>query len=134
MKLLFIDDCPQEKAIPFVNHLNHMHFDFSYEIAENVNDALIYIFTHLAEIDLIITDLGLPRYKDGSDYNSLNGLDILDELIRKDVSIPVIINSKTKIPTLKEYVDSYSKKNRLFLHVESLTVPCLENYIQKYIN
>jgi len=117
MKILFIDDFKQEKVIPLVNYLNHIQFNFSYEILENVNDALIYIFTHLDEIDLIITDLGLPRYKDGSDYDLLNGLDILDELIRKDVSIPVIVNSETKIPNICEYVDLYLKKGTQFSYI-----------------
>lgn len=134
MKILFIDDCPKEKVIPIIEHLKSKNINFSYEIVKSVTSAMKYIWpkpTKLnTEIDLIITDLGLPLYEDGSDYESLNGLNIIDELIRKDVSIPIIINSTTKTPNLTAYTDSYSKKNRLFFHVESLTGTWLENYIK----
>lgn len=138
MNILFIDDCPKEKVIPLIEYLKAKNIEFTYEIDECVNSAIKYIFpkfnTLNNEIDLIITDLGLPRYEDGSDYGLLNGLDIIDELIRKDVSIPVIINSATKIPNLHEYAKIYQKNNRFFSYVESLTGLWLENYITKYIN
>lgn len=134
MKILFIDDSPKGKVMPLIEYSKQQNIDFSYDIVENVNDAMVYIFTHLNEIDLIITDLGLPRYSDGSDYGLLNGLDIIDELIRKDVSIPVIVNSTTKIPNLLEYAKTYKKNDRLFSYVESLTGLWLEHYIRKYMN
>lgn len=134
MEILFVDDNPKGKVMPLIEYLNEAGIDFSYDIVENVNSAIKYIFTHIDEIDLIITDLGLPRYEDGSDFELLNGLDIIDELIRKDISIPIIVNSATKIPNLLEYAKTYKKNNRLFSYVESLTGLWLKYYLEEYIN
>ena len=130
MKILFIDDNPLGKVTPIIEYCKHQQIDFSYEIVQSVNSAIKYIFSNLNEIDLIVSDLGLPRYDDGSDYGILNGLDILDELIRKNVTIPIIINSTTDIPNLRKYADLNTPINQRFYYVPSLDGFLLKNYIR----
>lgn len=132
MKILFIDDNPLGKITPIIEYCKLEQIEFQYEIVQSVNSAIKYIFSNLNEIDLIVSDLGLPRYDDGSDYGILNGLDIIDELIRKNINIPIIINSTTDIPNLRKYADLNTPINQRFYYVQSLNGLLLKLYLKKY--
>ena len=63
----------------------------------SVNSALKYISEHQNDVSGIILDLGLTTYSDSNDYDDVRGLDLVKELTRKEINIPVLINSTTEI-------------------------------------
>lgn len=63
----------------------------------SVNSALNYISEHQNEVSGIILDLGLTTYSDSNDYDDVRGLDLVNELTRKEINIPILINSTTEI-------------------------------------
>ena len=69
----------------------------SYETIEYVNPALRYIILNRENISGIILDLGLKSFEDGSDYSNTKGLNIVYELTRKKLNIPVLIYSSTHV-------------------------------------
>lgn len=99
LRILFIDDQPDFKVLPAINYLENKKIDFSYEIIKSAVCAMRYIFKNADNIDLIVLDLGLPLYEnDYSEYDKLEGIFIISQLLRKNLKIPVIINSETDIP------------------------------------
>lgn len=69
----------------------------SYETIEYVNPALRYIFFNHDNISGIILDLGLRTFKGSNDYSHTRGLNIVYEITRKRLNIPILINSSTRI-------------------------------------
>ena len=126
MNILFIEDMPEFKIKKITNQLD-MHF--CYEIISNSSSALRHLFTSVKEIDLIILDLGLPFSEDGNGYNKLEGLFIIEELIRKNFKVPLIINSMTEIPNEEELFEKYQKHCGIIKHVSDLD----SNYLMKFI-
>ena len=63
----------------------------------SVNSALDYISEHQNDVSGIILDLGLTTFVDSRDYDDLRGLDLVRELTRKEINIPILINSTTEI-------------------------------------
>ena len=83
------------------------------EEIEFVNPALKYICTNKESISGIILDLGLKSFKDSNDYNIYKGLDVIAELERKKIKIPILINSTTEIDFQKDdhpYVFGHRKR------------------------
>lgn len=130
MHILFIDDTPEYKVNNCISYLLETEIYFTYEICKSVNSALSYIFSH-NNIDLIVLDLGLPKTDDSNcfvDYDKYAGLEIIREIYyrRKQIDIPIIINSDTKINFTKEYstekeylIDMYGS-NAVIEHVERI--------------
>lgn len=131
MHILFVDDSPGLKVQPAINHLKGENLNFSYEIVGSVNKACRYLCNHLNEIDLAIIDLGLPQFDNSHNYNELNGLSIIKEMLRKNINIPTIINSSTKIPNEEEFIKQYATKNTVIKHVDFLDGKWLSNFIKQ---
>jgi CheY-like chemotaxis protein len=130
MNILFIEDNPEYKIKHVIEYLKTKKLDFSYKIVKSCSSAMRYLFKHFNEIDLIILDLGLPFSDDGSEYDSLEGLFIIEELLRKNIKIPVIINSTTEIPNEKELFEKYLKQNSIIQHVPELKGNFLFDFIK----
>lgn len=131
INILIVDDMPEIKIANAIEYLKSQNLDFNYEIIKNVRSALLYLHQHSNEIDLAIVDLGLPFYADSSDYGELEGLTIVDEILRLELSIPVIINSTTKIPNEEQYQKDFENINSTIEHVEELYGSWLHDFIQK---
>ena len=127
MNILFVDDTPEVKVEPIIQYLQKANIEFTYEIKKSVGDACRYIDKNYSSIDLAIIDLGLPAFDDGTIYDELNGLHIVDLLIRKNKKLPIIINSTTHLPNskLKRFAGSNIKKK------SNLSGEILLDYIQK---
>lgn len=131
MNILFIDDQPHSKLTHLIYYLKQSHTDdFTYEIKESVNSACRYFVEHLTEINLVIVDLGLPMFDDGKNYNSLNGLKIVETILRKTINIPIIINSTTHIPDEAIYLQKFKNKNAKIAHVDFVHVDWLTHFIK----
>ena len=84
MHILFIEDMPEYKVVHLIDFLKYKKIDFTYEICKSVNSALRYCVLNKDKIDLIILDLGLPRFDDSNTvsfvYDEYAGLDIINEI------------------------------------------------------
>jgi len=130
MNILFIEDMPEAKINHLIEYLKKQDLVFSYEITKSSSNAMRYLFKHFHEIDLIILDLGLPFSDDGSEYDSLGGLFIIEELMRKNIKMPVIINSTTEILDEKELFEKYRKQNGIIEHISELKGDFLFDFIK----
>lgn len=131
MHILFVDDCPNVKLVCILEYLKTHHPAISYVIHESYNSACKYLNKHLSEIDLVVVDLGLPIFDNGSGYNELEGLNVIRYLMRKTFNIPVIINSSTEIPSEKEYLKQYALKNAQIVHVDCLCPAYFDDFLKK---
>ena len=131
MKILIVDDYPELKVQHVIQYMKAHDFDFTYEIVKSYNSAGRYIVKHFDEIDLAIVDLGLPRFDDGVEYSELEGLAIVDLILRKKIGIPIIINSTTEIPNEEEYLERYTNRNAVIKHVKSLDGKWLIEFIKQ---
>lgn len=87
--------------------------DIEYEVCEYVNPALRYIVANKEKICGIILDLGLQRAPDINALNPYGGLDIVNELKRKKIDIPILINSSTEVDMIEAYPSVYGQKFEL---------------------
>ena len=141
MNILFVDDVPDFKVNDTINYLETNKIKFSYKICKSINSSLRYLVSNKNEIDLIVLDLGLPRFYDNHNfkyYYPYGGLEIIDEMFRKKLfNIPIIINSTTKLElsdntTEKEFFSFYSP---IFIeHVDKLEGEWLVKFIKTYLN
>ena len=104
INILFVDDMPEFKIYSTIKELKEKNIDFTYEIVGSLNSACRYLKAHENEIDLVILDLGLPFFDNGDGYGSLNGLKLVDEIFRRKIKVPIIINSTTQIPNEEQYL------------------------------
>ena len=114
-RILFVDDEPEMKVDPLIDWLKEKEISFSYELKRSVNAALRYIDEHSSEINLIVTDLGLPIFDNGEGWTTLRGMLIVDQVVRKKLKIPVIINSTTEPPKekLQKYTSSLTRESNI---------------------
>ena len=68
-----------------------------FEVCEYVNTALRYIRANKENIAGIILDLGLESMPGAHDANPYKGLDVVNEMKRIKIDIPVLINSTTEV-------------------------------------
>ena len=130
MNILFVDDHPESKVNCAIEHLTNKGINFKHVTKTCVNSACRYVATHSHEIDLAVIDLGLPHFKDGSMYSEISGIFIIDELARKKIKIPVIINSTTAIPDEEDYLKNRKKNFSKILHIASLEPEWFESFVR----
>lgn len=145
MHILFIEDMPEYKVVHLIDFLKYKKIDFTYEICKSVNSALRYCVLNKDKIDLIILDLGLPRFDDSNTvsfvYDEYAGLDIINEICyeKKIRNIPIIINSETDIKPTDDDIDE--KKwfelnfgpDVIIEHEKRLTGEILLEFINKHL-
>jgi CheY-like chemotaxis protein len=68
-------------------------------IAKSYQSGMKKIITE--EWDGIILDMGFPQWDDGSDYEKDKGLQVLEEMERRVICIPVIVHSGSFFNTEK---------------------------------
>lgn len=96
MVYLIVEDEPLEKLGKFVDYLE-LQEDLEYEIIGNEKDAKKYLTNNGSKIDLIITDLGLPKQEGSEEYNIYSGIEVVDDFKVRNRRIPVLINSATEL-------------------------------------
>ena len=67
----------------------------------SIMPAIKYVIEHSPETDGIILDLGLTSYDDSGDYDAEKGLILVQELKRKKINIPILINSTTELDLIE---------------------------------
>ena len=94
MKFLVVEDSGMKRY--FINNFfegknTELHF------VGSVNPGILYAVQNKDELSGIILDLGLATLDDSMDYADQRGLDLVVELKRQKINIPVLINSTTII-------------------------------------
>ena len=107
MKVLIVEDL-ESKRKQLTDFLTKEAIEF--EICEYVRDALRYIYFNKENISGIILDLGLQWAIDDDDYAEDSGLDIVYELDRINLNIPILINSTTIVDVLDKYSFIYGQR------------------------
>lgn len=143
MKILIAEDNPELKVYYALDELKKKNIKFHYDIFSSVSRTLVAMMKQLPEYDLAIIDLGLPWFDNEPVQSSVEGFEIIEEIIRRsskeDLSIPIIINSTTKIEgtqgeTEEEYLSFYTHgTNQIIEHVEHLSGSWLYEFIQENI-
>ena len=136
MNIIFVDDQPRFKVQDAINYLKDKNLKFNYLILRDSNSALKYIYTNLSNIDLIVLDLGLPKFENGIYYNKYEGIFIMEQILQKTKKIPIIINSTSVIHpqnniTEKEYLKNL--RPTIIEHVEKLTGFYLFEFLETYL-
>lgn len=137
MNIIFVDDQPEFKVKKAIKHLKNLKIEFNYSIFKSSTTALRYITMNLSSIDLIVIDLGLPKFdNDINSYDKYEGLFVLEQILRKTKDIPIIINSTTVIKptngkTEKEYFRSF--RPAIIEHVNKLTGFYLFEFLETYL-
>lgn len=100
MKILIVEDdaFKRDELIQFLQNK-----DIEFEIQEYVNPALRYIIANKEAISGIILDLGLQSAASINNRSLHRGLDVVNELRRKKINIPVLINSTTSVDMINAY-------------------------------
>lgn len=113
MKLLIIED-DSFKRNQIIDFLKEKGVE--YEIFEYLNPVLRYISEDKGNnISGIILDLGLQMFKDSPEtYSLYSGLDLIYELKRLRLEIPVLINSTTDIGMLTDYPFVYGQRTKIY--------------------
>lgn len=138
MNIVFIDDQPQIKVQEAINYLKDNKLVFKYLNFISSDNSIKYIMNNLSSIDLIVLDMGLPKYDyDNLTYNKYEGLYIMKQVLNKTKNIPIIINSTTVInsnyyKTEKEYLNTF--RPAIIEHVEKLTGFYLLEFIKSYLD
>ena len=94
MKILIIDDHPEYKCREILEVCENREIEVVVKKARN--PGLREIVCSGNKYDGIILDMGLPIYEGGRDIGERVGDEILAELRRKKLSIPVLIFSETE--------------------------------------
>ena len=111
MKILVLEDAifKREQITDFLKEKN-----IPYQVIEYLNPALKYVFESKEEISGIILDLGLQLFKDAPEtYSLYRGLDLVYELARTNLEIPVLINSSTDVGMLTDYPFVYGQRTKV---------------------
>ena len=108
MKILIVEDSiwKREQLVEFLEKEK-----IEFEVSEYVNNALRYIRANKTDIAGIILDLGLESMPDAYDAKPYRGLDVLREMKRLKLDIPVLINSTTELQMISsEYPCVFSHR------------------------
>lgn len=95
-----------------------------------LNPALRFITKESKKIDGIILDLGLPRFENERVENLYAGIDIVKELKRVGINIPVLINSTTLVDIDEEKYPFVFKERML----SPFNVETLRNFLNSLSN
>lgn len=94
MKILIVED-DNFKGCMIYERLKEKNIDYKWVVS--VRTAFNYISEHQNDVSGIILDLGLTTFDDSNDYDDIRGLDLVEELTREEINIPILINSTTEI-------------------------------------
>ena len=119
-KILFVEDQPDLKLYELFNWLNYKGISVEYEIVGSVTEAKRYLFDKSNKVDLVITDLGIPRFKGERVTNLLEGMAIVYDMWEFNTEVPVIINSTTIVPNFEYAKEDYEERGQQLYKVDSI--------------
>ena len=94
MKILIIDDNAEYKCREIFEQCRKSNIDVC--VKKSRNSGLREIIYSKNKYDGIILDMGLPIYEGDFEIEESCGDEVLEELVRKEYDIPVLIFSETE--------------------------------------
>lgn len=119
-KILFVEDQPTYKLGALLQYLKMKKVDVEYEILGSVTEALRYLRNKNNKVDLVVTDLGLPIFKEEMVNNLLTGMDIVNYMDMFNTVAPVIINSTTVVPNFDYVKEDYDLRGQQLYKVDNI--------------
>ena len=119
-KILFVEDLPKLKLGMLMDWLNYKNVRFEYKLVGSIAEAKCYLHNRNNKVDLVITDMGLPLFKDEQVMDLLQGMDIIHDMERLNDKVPVIINSTTKIPNFEEIKAEFDMRGQELYKVDNI--------------
>lgn len=110
MKIIVIED-EEFKRDEIINFLTQHNIEF--ETFEYVHPALRYILANKNDVSGIILDLGLQSSPSMFDRSLYRGFDVVKELNRKKLDIPILINSTTEVDMIDSYPSVFGQKREM---------------------
>ena len=104
MKFIIVEDDRNKRLFLKLFFKQNGHESYSFQ---SVRPAIKYAINNSTEINGIILDLGLTSYDYTDDYDYDRGLDLILELTKKGIFIPILINSSIYIRNLEEINENY---------------------------
>jgi len=123
MKVLIVEDDPRKQEC-IADFLKSRNIDMHLEKA--VNPGVRYACEHKDEISGIILDLGLTTEDYSTDYEWENGIELIVELAKKNINIPILINSSTMVKLASIMAKYSSVKGQMYVEDDYQT---LESFI-----
>ena len=111
MKIIVIED-EEFKRDEITSFLTDHNIEF--ETFEYVHPALRYILANKVDISGIILDLGLQSSPSMFDRSLYRGFDVVKELNRKRIDIPILINSTTEVDMIDSYPSVFGQKYEMY--------------------
>lgn len=111
MRIFILEDAifKREQITDFLEAKN-----IEFETSEYILPALKFIAKNKNYISGIILDLGLQNSEDSPEtYSLYKGLDVIRELSRKKINIPILINSSTEVRLLNSYPFIYGQRKQI---------------------
>ena len=128
MKILIVED-DKDKRLFLESYLKKQGIKF-YSF-DSVNPAIKHAVKYSNDINGIVLDLGLTSYTDSDDYSFTKGLNLVRELTRKGIKIPILINSSTYI-NLPELMQSHSNvKDQMYCAYDHTKLRWFINLLRK---
>ena len=125
MKIIVIED-EEFKRDEITSFLTKHNIEF--EIFEYVYPALRYILGNKDGISGIILDLGLQSSPSMFDRSLYRGFDVVKELNRKKLDIPILINSSTEVDMIDSYPSVFGQKHEMY---DDETLDSFIRYLRK---
>ena len=101
MKFIIVEDDRNKRL--FLEFFFKQNGDEYYSF-QSVKPAIKFAINNSTEINGIILDLALTSYDYTDDYEYDRGLEMISELIKNGIYIPVLINSSVYVRDLKKFV------------------------------
>jgi len=83
-------------------------------LSRSVRPAIRYVLRNLNKVSGIILDLGLTSYDYSEDYEFEKGLDLVRELTKRGIQIPILINSSTYINLSRVMEEHINVKGQMY--------------------
>ena len=119
-KILFVEDEPYLKLDVLFTWLELKNITVEYEIVGSIAAAKRYLANKENKVDLVVTDLGLPRFDGERVMNLLEGMTIVYDMCKFNTQVPVIINSTTVIPNFERAQEEYEERGQQLYKVNSI--------------
>ncbi len=118
LKRLYVEDVLKRRKID-------THF------CRSVRPAIRYALRNSGEINGIILDLGLTSYDNSDDYDFKKGLELVKELTRKEVKIPILINSTSYIELEEIMKENPNVKGQMYVEDDYSLLRWFINLLEK---
>ena len=126
MKILFIED-ENVKQNDILKYLNEELMQHDVEVVHSLMGGMLAL--RKCDYEMVLLDMSLPLYdingedEGGNEFEAFGGIEILDEIERKELSIKVLVI------TAFDVIEDDTKK----IHLEQLDEQMMDNYSEFYL-